>query len=107
MNAGQLDRRIIIQEQQTSRDDWNHPRVQWATMATVWASKQDRTSVTVNELQQQVNVNRTVWTIRWRNDIDTTHRISAKGSYYYITGVKELGRQEGLQLITEERDNHE
>lgn len=107
MRAGQLDRRIIIQTQQTSRDDWNHPRVQWTNLATVWASKMDRTSVTVNELQQEVNVNRTVWTIRYRSDIDTTQRINVKGSYYYITGVKELGRREGLQLTTEERDNHE
>lgn len=104
MNAGQMDRQVTIQTYTTTLDDWNHPTKAWADLATVWASKVDKRETEQNELHQLVAITRTVWTIRYRNDIDTTARIVYNSKYYDIRGIKELGRREGLQITTELRE---
>ena len=47
---------------------------------------------------------RTIFKIRHRTDVDATMRVDYDGKKYYIIGVKELGRTEGLQLTTELRE---
>ena len=76
----------------------------WGTLAEVWASRRDRSSGEVTELMKTVQLNRTEWTIRYRSDVDTTMRIMHDNVYYYIVGVVQIGRKEGLMLITELRD---
>lgn len=103
MNAGKLDRRITIETPVITYDEWNHPQKSWGQLALVWASKTDRTESEVTELSQTVAINRTVWTIRWRDDITTAQRIQYNNDLYEIKGIKELGRREGLQITTERR----
>ena len=50
-------------------------------------------------------INRTEWTIRYLATIKKDMRINYGGLYYYITGVVEIGRKEGMRVITELRDN--
>lgn len=104
MNPGTMDRRVQIQNYTTTRDDWNTPIQTWSTLASVWASKQDRRSAEVVENDQMVNLNRTTWRIRYRSDVDTTMRIEYDSEHYYVVGVRELGRKEGLEITTERRD---
>ena len=104
MNAGELDRRVTLERYTTTRDSWNNPSKTWETLAVVWAMKQDRTEVERTELNQIVALNRTLFKIRHRTDVDATMRVDYDGQKYYITGVKELGRVEGLQLTTEFRE---
>ena len=54
---------------------------------------------------QEVNVNRVIWTIRYRTGLTALDRIEYDSQYYYITGIQELGRQEWLRIYTEQRDN--
>lgn len=104
MNAGQMDRQIVLQTYSTTTDDWNHPVKTWADLATVWASKVDKRETERNELNQTVALTSTTWTIRYRSDIDTTARIKYGTKIYEIRGIKELGRREGLQITTELRE---
>ena len=36
MRIGKLDRRIVIEQQVTAKDDWNYDYTTWTTYATVW-----------------------------------------------------------------------
>ena len=105
MRVGQLDRRIDLKDARTTKDDWNHPVRSYTHLATVWAHKQERTSVEVTESMQEVNVNRVIWTIRYRDDLSALDRIEYDSKHYYVTGIQELGRQEWLRIYTEQRDN--
>jgi len=108
MNAGQLDRSIELQTQTTARDNFGQPVETWTTLATVWGNKSDRVASEAISGGQVVEVLRTIWTIRHRTDIDSRHRLRYREgggwSYYYITGVQEIGRRVGLKLTTEKRD---
>lgn len=104
MNAGRMDRRITIQNYTVQRDSWNHPRQTWTTLHTVWAHKREVVLREQTELQQRVGYTRTHFKIRYVSGIDTTMRVEYDNQHYYVIGVKELGRQEGLELITELRE---
>lgn len=104
MNPGQLDRQVTVESYTTTRDDWNTPTKTWSTLATIWARKRDQRSTEATELNQTVNINRTIWTIRFRSDIDATMRIAYAGQKHYIVGVRELGRKELMEITTELRD---
>tara|TARA_R100001440_G_C2429925_1_gene104143 strand:+ start:73 stop:375 length:303 start_codon:yes stop_codon:yes gene_type:complete len=99
-----MDRRVVLEKYTVERDDWNVPVKTWRTSATVWASKHDRSSSEVLENKQTVNLNRTTFRIRYRSNADTTMRVLYDNDYYYVVGVKELGRKEGVELTTEKRD---
>lgn len=47
----------------------------------------------------------TEWTIRWLTDVTIENRVKYGTEIFYITGIRELGRREGLVLVTEIRDN--
>lgn len=103
MNIGRLDRRITLQTATVTRDEWNHPTEAWTDVATVWATKQPRKATEPTEVAQVVALQVVDWFIRHRTDIGAGDRISYAGSIYEITGVQEIGRAEGLRLITELR----
>lgn len=104
MNIGKLDRRIALQVVTTTRDAWNHPTESWATVATVWATKTPRQATEPTEASQVVALEVVHWYIRYRDDVAAgTHRVKWGAVVYDITGVQELGRRDGLRLITERR----
>lgn len=105
MRVGQLDRRIQLQDARITKDSWNHPTRGYHSLGTVWAHKQERTSVEVTESMQEVNVNRVIWTIRFRDDLSALDRIEYDSKHYYVTGIQELGRGEFTRIYTEQRDN--
>jgi len=43
MNAGSLDRKIVIQQQTTTRDDFGGQNITWGTYKTVWANVRYKT----------------------------------------------------------------
>lgn len=105
MNSGTLDRRVVIQNYSVQRSaGWNHPDKTYADLATVWAMKREQIGYEKIEQAQVTEVRRTSFKIRYRSDVDTTMRIQDGSDYYYITGIRELGRQHMLELITELRD---
>ena len=99
-----MDRRVTIESYTTTTDSWGHPTKTWSTHATVWANKKEVKAIERTEQSQIVALSYTQFRIRYLSSVDTTMRISYDSKYYYITGVKELGRQEGLEILTEERD---
>ena len=115
MRFGRLDRSITIQEKlpnfPPSTDSWGTESLGWSDSIDCWAQKKDESSVEGTDLQQLVNTTRTVWRVRYNAEITSQMRIkyeetvddSTVTTYYYITGLKEIGRRAALDLITELR----
>ena len=104
MRIGKLDRRIVIEQQVTAKDDWNYDYTTWTTYATVWANKMDKGVTEREEVDRQTALTRTQWTMRYRSTVNSTMRILYNSQYYYIVGVEEIGRREGLRVFTELRN---
>ena len=105
MEPGRLDRRIDILERSAATDDWNQSSNSYSTLATVWAEVRDPGAREREEADQKVTVSTKIFIIRFRSDITTIHRISYNSDSYQITGLAEIGRQEGLRITAEARDN--
>lgn len=100
-----MDRRISLQRSSASTDDWNQPVLTWALISKVWAQVKDLSAGEKEEEDQRVTVRRKQYIIRHRTDIPMTGRIQDGNDFYYITSISEIGRQEGLRILAEARDN--
>jgi SPP1 family predicted phage head-tail adaptor len=78
----------------------------WATLATVWASRQDiRDSERVAAQEVGADIT-TRFQIRYSSEVagvNPKDRINFDGSIYEIVAVKEIGRREGLELTAAAR----
>ena len=105
MEPGRMDRRITLQRSSASTDDWNQPVLSWALISKVWAYVKDLSASEKEEEDQRVTVRRKQFTIRYMDNFSTSYRILDGTDPYYITSFSEIGRQEGLRIIAEARDN--
>lgn len=101
MRSEKLDRRITIERALVAYDDDNQPVVEWVELTTVWASKLD---ISDGEKVRAAQVGATLTTrfqIRWSSmvaDVNPKDRIVSAGVTYDISGVKEIGRREGVEI---------
>lgn len=107
MRAGSLDRRIQIQEKQTTPTTTGRLETTWIVVATVWAKllpKNGREDVKDDERAAAADVQ---FEIRWRENLDPTMRIIYQDRVYGITDISEKGRRERLILscVVRERDS--
>jgi len=70
-----------------------------STLATVWASKRDLSGKEWFAAQQINTEITTVFTIRYRSDVTLKHSILYGSTTYNIHAIKELGREEGLEIM--------
>lgn len=106
LRAGQLDRRVVIQQNTTQplgRDAYGGEETAWSTLATVWAHKEDLGGGERFEGQQDNPEITTRWTIRHRTDVTPRMRLTYANRAYDIQEVHELGRQDGTELMTSSR----
>lgn len=114
MQAGRLDRRILLEEpQQMGTTDSGQPIVKWLPVGTVWARREPlkgQERFLADQVAAHVD---TRFTIRYRSGVTPEKRIrdlsdpivqeEGVGRVYDITQVLELGRREGLQVFAEAR----
>ena len=105
MEPGRLDRRILILQRSTSTDAWNQNLGSYVQVLEVWAEVKDLGAKEREEADQRVTVNPKIFTIRYRSEVSTKHRISYDGDIYQITGITEIGRKEGQRITAVARDN--
>ena len=106
MDAGQLDRRIVLTRATSTLNGFNEPVYSWATLATVWAQmvpvndgERMRAGETLANMQNR-------FTIRWSATTatgDPRDRLTFNGRDYDINGVKLIGRNEYIEITATAR----
>lgn len=104
MKFGLMRDRIILQEYTSSRDDWGHEVKQWSTLATLWAEKKYKNSQLTSEVKGITHIMQVIFRIRYRSDVTTQLRVVQGKNIFDIVGMKQIGHQEVLELITIQRD---
>ena len=105
MQAGKLDRQIIILQYSETTDDFGGITETYTALATVWADIRDLREIEKFAAQQANSEITTKFRIRYRDDISARDRISWKGREYDIVGVpSEIGRNEILEILGKARD---
>ena len=109
LSIGQLDRRILITAPTYTRDQYGEETKTYATVYTLWAKKDWKSSNRKEESQEQVNRTDVVFYVRNLGvNILTTYRIFdiQTNETYIIHGIKEIdGREQFLELETRIKDN--
>ena len=108
ITAGKLNRKITIQHKTgVTQNELGEEVATWAAFASVYASKHD---VSDAERVAAAEVSATITTrfrIRWSSTLAAVnpgdHRVILDGTTYDLTGVKELGTREGLELTAAAR----
>lgn len=100
MKAGPLDRRVTIQRFTETRNEYNEPIAVWTDLATLSAQviqQSGREFLSADQTQAERPV---LFRLRWLDGVTVLDRVSYGGRVHNIQDVKELGRQEGLELMT-------
>lgn len=100
INVGKLDRRIQLQSQAAGNDsEYNQPNGSWSTYATVWAFKEHHQEREGEADGKRYASYAMYFTIRWRSDVESNHRVVFGDDTYEIRGApRELGRREFLKF---------
>ena len=100
MRAGDMDRRITIQERITGESPSGEPIITWEDVGTVWAQVQQQSGREFFAAQQVISERRVVFRLRWLDGITVLHRVIYDDREHDIHEVRELGRREGIELHT-------
>lgn len=99
-----MDRRIGIQRATLTANAYGERAETWATLATVWAEVQYKVGGGESVQSDQVfSEQRVHFIIRYSSDVSDirpSDRIKYNGNNYQIEGVQEIGRAEGLRIVT-------
>jgi len=99
MQAGTMDRRIVLQTATETRDDYGEPVPSWSTLATVWAryrALSGRERFVDDQIQATLEAE---FVVRYRGDVTPKQRISWDSETWQIEAVLEEGRREYLRLL--------
>lgn len=100
MRAGKLDRLVTIQSKSEVVDAFGERTNTWSTFLTVHAmpvQKDGKEQTTDSNRSTDRMVN---FRIRYKSTITNEMRVIWESNYYKIEDIKELGRREGMILIT-------
>ncbi|WP_332717347.1 phage head closure protein [Pelagibacterium mangrovi] len=108
MDAGDLDRRITLHKagEPQGEDDFGNPIPGEDINLTRWAEYlpvSDRERLAAMEVSASYTAR---FRIRWSQavkSVDPTWRLTFEGRVYDISGVKELGRREGIEITASAR----
>lgn len=99
--AGSLDRRVLLERRAIARNATGEGRSTWSALAQVWAERRDMRGRDLIAARAQDFEAETVWRLRWRGDVvPATTRLVADGQPFEILSVAEIGRREGIEIVT-------
>ncbi|HWL29953.1 MAG TPA: phage head closure protein [Burkholderiaceae bacterium] len=88
MQAGKLNRRVVIQKKGPSEDELGEPiPADWENFATVWADIQHRSGLETVKSDMDVSVIQASIRIRYRTDITAGMRVKHGAVIYDIRAV--------------------
>ena len=99
MRAGNLDRVIVIERATTALDTFGVPRSTWSAVVTmraqlVEANADEFIRQGVGQLTERTVLFRT----RFLDGVTVADRVTYDGRIYNVTGIKEIGRRNGLEI---------
>ena len=101
-----MDRRVTIQRATLTDDGFSTGPSAWVTVATVAASKSEISDAERSASQALGAVATTRFVIRYSlavADVNPKDRLVCEGRTYDVSGVKEPGRREGLEITAARR----
>lgn len=101
MKAGSLDRRAtILRRIEGAVDALNAPAITYTEVATVWCQRLDTRAYERTDSGKVYAVREAKFRMRFR-ELLATDRIVSEGRAYEITGIAEIGRRAGLEVMAE------
>ena len=98
-HAGQLDRRITIQDAQELIDVFGQRKDIFVTLANVWAKVEEKRGSEGEEGNQLVATKRVEFFIRYRSDINEQMRILYNNETYLIEAILNADSRKEFQKI--------
>jgi len=100
-----MDRRITLQRATLAANAYGERAETWGTLATVWAEIQykegsGREAVQSDQLYSRQPVH---FIIRYSSDVASirpSDRVAYNSDNYQIEAIQEIGRREGLRIVT-------
>ena len=89
MQAGALNRQIVIQSRDSGTDDAGQPVQTWTTLATVWANILGATGAgAIRAGLEGIEVNGYSFRIRYNTSVDAAERVLFGGQNYDVKSVR-------------------
>lgn len=102
MQAGKLDRTIVIERSTHTLDSYGAPQVTWATLVTLRAQLLEGTTEESQEQDRGAATTQTVsFKTRYAAGITVADRLTYEGATFNIKQIKEIGRRRGLEFTAE------
>lgn len=109
MQAGRLDRRVTLRRVTVTTNALGEAVETWGDIGTVWASKADKAADEATTARARSGTGElraatvtTVFQVRWSTltaGLTPLDRVALDGLEYDITGLREIGRREGREII--------
>lgn len=99
MKAGELDRRLTIEQYTEAQDAYGEAIKTWSVLETVWAQVSPVRGSERYVAQQVSGEAEMRFRLRYRADVTDKMRLYCENVYYNITAVLEIGRREGLEIM--------
>ena len=105
MRFGQMDRRIVIERATLTTNTYGERAESWGTYATVWAEISYKFGSGTESIQSDQILTKQPVSFIIRYSATTagvipTDRVSYGGDLYQIEAIQEIGRAEGLRVVT-------
>jgi SPP1 family predicted phage head-tail adaptor len=106
MDAGRLDRRIVLKRRKTGTNGFGEPLDEWSTLATVWAHVAPVSDGERWRAGETLAAKLCRFTIRYSATVavlDPRDQIEYDGRVWDIQGVKEMARREMIEITAAAR----
>ena len=105
LNAGRLDRKIIIERNSgATADVYGEITASWTTLTTLWGQIAQLSGREILGAEKETVMKSIRVICRYSSEVKPKDRLNINSVYYNITYVRELGRREGLEILA---DNYE
>lgn len=103
VRAGELDRQVQIYRASLSETEVGAPTPTWSLHKTLWARRDDISGREFLQMNRESTAQLARFKAWYDSDITTKDILRDNSVDFDIINVRELGRQEGIELLCEAR----
>lgn len=102
MDAGRLNRKVVIERRVTGQDALGQPSTTWETVATVWADIRILGGLETLKAGADTSIVKASIRVRWKTGIDAGMRVKHGADLYDIKSVQpDVSRRMHIDLVCE------